>query len=70
MIGSPPATLRLVAKADTDSEVMKVMPLAMVTMSSTGHRPTLPSAQPNRKYMITPRIVRMLGVNTPLKAPN
>ncbi len=34
------------------------------------YRPAVPITQPKRKYMITPKIVRIEGVKTPAKAPN
>lgn len=59
-----------VASAESDSPVRKVIEVAIVTINSVPANPTLPSTQPKRRYMITPRIVRMLGVNTPLNVPN
>jgi hypothetical protein len=50
--------------------VRNVIELARVTMTSVRGRPTLPSTQPRRRYMMTPRMVRMLGVKTPLNVPN
>jgi hypothetical protein len=68
---SPPTpTLILVATAETDKAVMKVMDVEMVTIISAVQRPTFPTIQPKRKYMITPRIVRIEGVKTPRKVPN
>ncbi|MNC99042.1 hypothetical protein D3C83_171940 [compost metagenome] len=46
------------------------MPLAIVMMRMVAPRPTCPSTHPMRRYMTTPRIVRMLGVKTPLNVPN
>src|SRR5690606_39113181 len=34
------------------------------------YRPALPTTQGRRMYMMTPRIVRIDGVNTPPKVPN
>ena len=48
-----------------DSEVRKVMDVPKVTMISVPISPTLPTTHPKRKYMITPSMVRMEGVNTP-----
>ena len=68
---SPPTPTRmLVAMAEALSPVMKVIPLAIVRISNVPGRPALPSTQPNRRYIMTPRIVRTLGVNTPRKVPN
>ena len=33
-------------------------------------RPALPTTQPNRMYIITPRMVRIDGVKTPPNVPN
>ena len=59
----------LVASADTESPVRSVTELERVTMTSVRVSPTWPSTHPERRYMTTPRIVRMLGVKTPLKVP-
>ena len=45
------------------------MLLASVTITSVVGRPTLPSTQPIRRYITTPRMVSTLGVNTPLNVP-
>ena len=50
-----------------DNEVRKVIEVANVTMISVPISPTLPTTQPKRKYMITPKTVSMDGVNTPPK---
>ncbi len=52
----------LVATADALSPVMNVMLLADSTMARDKGRPTLPTTHPNRRYIITPRIVSTLGV--------
>jgi len=59
-----------VANAETERPVRKVTELETVTITSVKASPTCPSTQPVRKYMITPRIVKILGVNTPLNVPN
>jgi len=46
------------------------MEQAIVTMRRVRGSPTFPRTQPNRRYMMTPRIVRIEGVKTPLKVPN
>ena len=56
--------------AEIDKPVRNVMAVAIVTMSRVPVRPTLPSTQPKRRYMITPKMVSTLGVYTPLKVPN
>ena len=48
-----------------DSEVRKVIEVAKVTIISVPISPTLPTTHPKRKYIITPKTVRMEGVNTP-----
>ena len=60
----------LVATADADSAVMKVIELASSTTSRVTGRPRLPTTQPKRRYMIRPRMVSTLGVKTPRKVPN
>lgn len=45
------------------------MLLAIKTIINERQRPTFPTTQPNRKYIITPRIVRILGVKTPKNVP-
>jgi hypothetical protein len=54
-----------VASDEMESPVRKVMELAAVTMISEVASPTFPSIHPKRRYITTPIIVRMLGVNTP-----
>lgn len=43
---------------------------AIKTMKIEPHSPAFPTTHPNLRYMITPSMVRMDGVNTPPKAPN
>ena len=52
-----------------DSAVRNVIRVEMVTISRAPLRPTFPTTQPNLRYMMTPRIVRIEGVNTPPKVP-
>ncbi len=59
-----------VASAEIDSPVRNVIALPIVTMASDCAIPTLPSIQPKRRYITTPMIVSMLGVNTPWNVPN
>jgi len=66
----PVSTRRSVAIAAIESAVSAVIDVQIVTMISVFARPTFPTTQPNRRYMITPRIVRIDGVNTPAKVPN
>jgi len=60
----------LVAMAEALRPVMNVIELASRTMKMVRGRPTLPTTQPKRRYMIRPRMVSTLGVHTPRKAPN
>lgn len=53
-----------------EREVRKVMLVEMVTIIKEPINPTFPTTQPKRRYMITPRIVRMDGVNTPSNVLN
>ena len=65
----PPFMRMLVASAEMESPVRKVIRLPSVTISSDVESPTWPSIQPKRRYITTPMIVRMLGVNTPWNVP-
>ena len=56
--------------ADTESVVRNVIAVASVTIASAPIRPTLPTTHPKRRYMMTPRIVRIDGVNTPPNVPS
>ena len=50
---------------DTDTTcAIIIMP---ITINSV---PEFPTTHPNRRYMITPRIVRIEGINTPPNVPN
>ncbi len=60
----------LVATAEIERAVTKVMALARATMPKVGSSPALPITQPARRYMMTPRMVRIEGVKTPMKAPS
>jgi hypothetical protein len=48
--------------AQMDREVKKVMEVESVTITNVPPKPTCPTTHPNRKYMITPRIVKIEGV--------
>ncbi|MEJ2503387.1 MAG: hypothetical protein P8177_08760 [Gemmatimonadota bacterium] len=52
------------------SPVRKVIDVASVTITSAPSSPTLPTTHPKRRYMITPRMVRIDGVNTPPNVPS
>jgi hypothetical protein len=53
-----------------DSPVRNVMLVERVTMAIAPQSPVWPTTQPNRRYMITPKMVRMEGVKTPPKVPS
>ena len=53
-----------------DKDVRKVMLVDIVTMINAPNNPTLPTTQPNLRYMITPKMVRIEGVNTPSNVLN
>ena len=52
-----------------ESPVRNVIEVARVTMTRVPPQPTLATTQPKRRYMITPKIVRIEGVYTPPKVP-
>jgi hypothetical protein len=60
---SPPTpTFILVAMADALNPVIKVIELAITTISMVLITPTFPTTQPKRRNIIRPKIVRILGV--------
>ena len=59
----------VVAMLETERPVITVITWETPRMISAPPRPELPTTQPMRRYITTPRIVRMLGVNTPEKVP-
>lgn len=58
-----------VAIAAINRPVSSVMATDNVTIRSVAGRPTLPRTHGRRRNMMTPRIVRTLGMNTPLNVP-
>lgn len=46
------------------------MAVEIVTIARVPIKPALPTTQPKRKYMITPKIVNIEGVKTPPNVPN
>ena len=52
------------------SAVATVMLKANTMMPQAPSKPALPTTQPSRRYMMTPRMVSNVGVNTPPKVPN
>lgn len=68
---SPPVPIGiLVATADADNPVINDIELHKSTIKIVPSRPTLETTQPKRRYMITPNMVKTLGVKTPRKVPN
>jgi len=55
--------------AEIDKEVRKVIEVERVTIANVPSKPTLPTTQPKRRYIITPKIVRIDGVYTPPNVP-
>ena len=51
-----------VARDESESPVISVMAVDIVTINSVRSSPTLPSTHPKRRYITTPRIVSTLGV--------
>ena len=56
--------------ADRENVVRMEMPLANSKIMRALFSPAPPTTNPSRKKRIMPRMVRMLGVNTPEKVPN
>ena len=56
--------------AAIEKAVVKVMLLAMRRMHAAPRMPACPTTNPARMNMMTPRIVKMLGVKTPPSVPN
>ena len=52
-----------------DRAVAAVMAKASRMMAIAPPRPALPTTQPSRRYMITPRIVSSVGTKTPSNVP-
>jgi hypothetical protein len=55
--------------AERLKEVRSVMRLAIKTIMRVFNKPTCPRTQPNLKYIITPSMVRIVGVKTPRNVP-
>ncbi|GAB5563335.1 MAG: hypothetical protein Wins2KO_03980 [Winogradskyella sp.] len=56
--------------ADIDKAVHKVIRNEISMISQAPSKPAFPTTQPKRKYIITPRMVNKVGVNTPPNVPN
>jgi hypothetical protein len=52
-----------------ERDVKKVMLVERVTIIRVPSKPTLPTTHPKRRYIITPKMVKIEGVKTPLKVP-
>jgi hypothetical protein len=67
---APPAPiLMLVVMEERDRAVNAIMRKEMSMMSQAPRRPAFPTTHPSRRYMMTPRMVRSVGVKTPAKVP-
>ncbi len=66
----PPRISVLVLIALTDMEVMTVIAFATKRTFTARRIPACPTTKGARRNMITPRIVRTLGVNTPPNVPS
>src|SRR6056297_3881265 len=53
-----------------DKAVHKVIKKEIIIINHAPKSPALPTTQPNLRYMITPKMVRKVGVKTPPKVPN
>ena len=60
----------MVVILDNDSAVDSVMATAIIIISKAPITPALPTTQEWRIYMITPKMVRNVGVKTPAIVPN
>jgi len=68
---APPVSIRsFEPMLDTATAVIAVIALARSTIASAWTSPAFPTTQLKRRYMMTPMIVRKLGVNTPPKVPS
>ena len=54
---------------DSDSPVHVVMSRPSARMPKAPSRPAFPTTHPIRTYMMTPRMVSSVGVNTPVNVP-
>lgn len=55
--------------AEMERLVSSVIEVARVTMTRLPSQPTLATTQPKRRYIITPKMVRIEGVKTPPNVP-
>jgi hypothetical protein len=59
-----------VAIEDNDSAVDAVMVIHVAIINHEPSKPAFPTNHPCRRYMMTPRMVTIVGVNTPENVPN
>jgi hypothetical protein len=55
---------------DIDKAVQRVIRKAIMMISQAPSNPAFPTTHPSLRYMITPSMVRSVGVNTPPNVPN
>ena len=68
---APPAPILIfVVIDDMDNAVQSVMPNEIIMINHAPSSPPLPTTHPNLKYIITPSMVKSVGVNTPPKVLN
>ena len=67
---APPAPILIfVVMADIDRAVHSVIKNEIMMINHAPSKPAFPTTQPILRYIITPRIVSSVGVNTPPKVP-
>ena len=57
----------LVAIEDKDKAVVIVIPKQIPKINQAPSNPPFPTSHPWRRYIMTPKMVTMVGVKTPLK---
>jgi len=68
---APPEPILILLMMDAmERAVVVVMEYATTIISQAPGSPTLPTTHPSRRYMITPMIVRSVGIYTPVSIPN
>lgn len=68
---APPGPMRILLMIeDIERAVVVVMAKAMRMIVHAPSSPVIPTTQPRRRYIITPRMVRRVGMKTPLTIPN
>ena len=70
MAYAPPAPIRIfVVMEDMERAVARVITKERVIISQAPNNPAFPTTHPRRRYIITPRMVKIEGVNTPPNVP-